>query len=78
MKKLLKKLFTIIMLLCIGAPLCIAILTLVTATLWPIDIVLRLLDWSDYGFAADFEEFILACYGFGAMFVYVPAAVLSE
>ena len=77
MKKLLKNLFAIAMLVCIGIPLCIAILVIATVTLWPIDIILRLLDWSGYGFAESFEEFIFACYGFGALFLAIPMEMLN-
>lgn len=78
MKNLLKKLAAIAILICIGVPLCIAIVTITTVTLWPIDIVLRLLDWAGYGFAESFEEFIFACYGFGALFIYFPYEILNN
>ena len=78
MKKLLKNLFAIAMLICISIPLCTAIVVIITVTLWPVDIILRLLDWSGYGFAEAFEEFIFACYGFGVLFVYIPCENLND
>jgi len=78
MKNLLKKLLAIAMLMGIGVPLCIAIVVAVTVTLWPIDIILRLLDWTGHGFAEAFEEFIFACYGFGALFIYIPCEILNN
>ena len=78
MKNLLKKLAAIVILICVGVPLCIATLAITTVTLWPIDIVLRLLDWTGCGFAEAFEEFIFACYGFGALFIYIPCEILNN
>lgn len=78
MKNLLKKLFAIAILMCISVPLSIAILVITTVTLWPIDIILRLLDWADYGFANSFEEFIFACYGLCVMLVYIPCEILNN
>ncbi len=78
MKKLLKKLLAIVMLMCIGIPFCIVDLVIVTVTLWPIDIVLRVLDWSGYGFADAFEEFIFECYGFGVLFLVVSMEILNS
>ncbi len=78
MKNLLKKLFAIITLICISVPLCIAVLVIATVTLWPIYIVLRLLDWSNKGFAEPFEEFIFACYIFAALLIYDPCENLNN
>ena len=78
MKNLLKKLLAIAILACISVPLFTAVLIIVTVTLWPIDIILRVLDWSGYGFAESFEEFIFACYGFGALFLYFPIEMLND
>lgn len=76
-------------LICIGIPLFLCMAICISITLWPIWFLLRLHDGIIGHYAGGYEhlqhkksetmmEFICLCYGFTALFIYLPISIFDE